>query len=116
MDEINKIVWREASSSKLVQIKKEKSGNHVDTSIKREASSSKSIQIFIRTPTGKTITLDVETCTTVNVLKHAIQRKVGSPVDAQRVMFGGRQLEDDRPLSYYDILDDATLLSFLFLD
>lgn len=75
----------------------------------RQAEQARVMSIFVKTLTGKTITCNISPSDSIQYLKERIQGQEGIPSDLQRLIFAGRQLEDKRMLSDYNIQRDATI-------
>ena len=66
-------------------------------------------QLFVKTLTGKTVSVEVEPGESIESVKAKISEKEGVPPEQQRLIFGGQQLADGKTIDDYDIGDDSTL-------
>ena len=66
-------------------------------------------EIYVKTLSGQSITLNVSTTDTIGSVKTKIQASTGIPPSQQRLVFAGKQLEDGKTLADYNIPDKATI-------
>jgi len=67
------------------------------------------MQLFLKTISGKTISLNVQASDTIAKVKYQIQEKEGVPPSLQRLLFSGKQLKDEHTLSHYNLMKDSTI-------
>ncbi len=74
------------------------------------------MQLFVKTLTGKTVSVEVEASDSIDVLKHKIQEKEGIPPDQQRIIFGGKQLQgSEKTVGDFDIEARNSILFFFIV-
>ena len=67
------------------------------------------MQIYVKSLTGRVTTLEVDPSDTIEDVKDKVSDTIGIPSSEQRLLFGGKQLEDGHTLSDYNIIPDSTL-------
>ena len=73
------------------------------------------MQVFVKTLTGRTMTIDVEATDSITSIKEKITNREGIPATEQRLIFGGKQLENERTIADYNIQKESTLYLVLRL-
>ena len=77
--------------------------------------SKRAIEIYVRTPTGKVITLNVKPSDSIESVKAKIEEKEGIPPGQQKLVYAGNYLQDGRTLQSYPIQKEATMHMILRL-
>jgi hypothetical protein len=67
------------------------------------------MQIFVQTLKGKTITLNVSSTDSIDVVKCKIYNRIGIPTDNQRIVFSSNYLDGSKTLSHYNIKNESTI-------
>ena len=67
------------------------------------------MQLFVKTLTGKTITIEVEPSDTILTMKEKIYEKENIPVDQQRLILCGKSLENDKLVSDFELQKQSAI-------
>lgn len=87
----------------------------IDSDDENGSNASGQMKIYVKTMTGKMVTLKVSPLDTIEVVKEKYEKIEGIPPDQQRLVFNGQQLLDGNTLSFYNIQNQSTLFFFLRL-
>lgn len=98
-----------ASSSTTTWGFRPQTSSSISTSLNSVLSIRGGMQLFVKTLTGKTVSIEVEEGESIEDVKAKISEKEGIPPEQQRLIFGGQQLQDAKTLDDYNVGDDATL-------
>jgi ubiquitin C len=114
LEEENIALFADLSSGDIIHVHLRLLAGHEDHSTSAQSSSSQG-QIFVKTYTGKTITILLDPSTTTAAAKREIEAKQGTPAIQQRLIFAGKQMEDHEKLSRYGASDGSTIYQLLRL-
>eukprot|EP01091_Cochliopodium_minus_P003494 TRINITY_DN13416_c0_g1_i1.p1 TRINITY_DN13416_c0_g1~~TRINITY_DN13416_c0_g1_i1.p1 ORF type:complete len:158 (+),score=40.82 TRINITY_DN13416_c0_g1_i1:36-476(+) len=105
---LNEIVGEDIISSNRIGYKNTSSSLNTTTS-NNNLPNKKDLTIFVKTMTGKTITIETSLQNTINQVEESIQDKEGIPPGQQKLIYAGKDLEDDTTLSENGIEEESTL-------
>jgi WD40 repeat protein len=112
LEEDNNALFADLSSGDIIHVHLRLFAGNEDHSTSTKSGNPHG-QIFVKTYTGKTITLSLDPSTTTAAAKREIEAKQGTPVIQQRLIFAGKQMEDQEKLSRYGVSDGSTIYQIL---